>query len=284
MAYKLNDMSQDYIKNILKKYGLSPNFTYGQNFLTDDLVLTDIVDAAKLVSGDAILEIGPGLGTLTQKLLEASKFVLAIEKDKKFFPVLRVLKKEYENFRFEVDDALEFNFQDYFKNEGFKNYKVVANIPYFITGKILRMLMTAPFKPSSITVLAQKEVVQNVIAGPGNLSILAISVQLYGTPKLVSVVPAKSFYPAPKVDSAILHIELFEKPKYTISNEKKFFKILKACFSGKRKQLHNTLVSNLHLEKEFVTKLLTELNIPAMARPQELNIEQWVALVNKLEI
>ncbi len=267
------------LKNLFRKYNLKPNFTYGQNFLIDDFVLQDIVDASGVTSADAVLEIGPGIGNLTRLLCERAGFVLSIEKDDKFFPILHGIKKDYKkNFRFEIADALEYNFQSFFQEQGFKSYKVVANIPYYITGKILQMLLSAKFKPTSVTVLTQKEVARNLVARPGDLGLLAISVQLYGEPKIVQTVLAKSFYPAPKVDSAVVKIDLFKKPKYDIGDEKKFFKILKACFTGKRKQIHNTLVNNLKLEKDLVLKILSDIKIAPSSRPQELSIEQWIEL------
>ncbi len=317
-------MDVESLKRLLRNNGLKPNFTYGQNFLIDDIVLQDIVAAAGLTKGDTVLEIGPGIGNLTKYLCESAGFVLSVEKDPKFHPILHAIKKDHrDNFRFEIADALEFNFEEalaqlqssppfqggvpraaggggWSKHEKIPTtpsanaatpplqegssagYKVVANIPYYITGKILQMFMAAKFKPSSITVLTQKEVAQNIIAKPGHLSILAISVQLFGEPKIIQIVPARSFYPAPKVDSAILKIDLFEKPKYKITDEKRFFKILKACFSGKRKQIHNTLKNNLHLTSEQVVKILSELKIKPEARPQELTIEQWIGLTEKI--
>jgi len=277
-------MDIDQLKNLLRSYGLKPNFTYGQNFLVDDFVLQDIVDAAEVTKADAVLEIGPGIGNLTRALCERAGFVLSLEKDPKFFPVLKAIKKDHQNLRFEIADALEFNFQDFFKAEGYKSYKVVANIPYYITGKILKMLLGAKFKPASVTVLTQKEVARNLAAKAGDLGVLAISVQLFGEPKLVQVVPAKSFYPAPKVDSAIVRINVNKKPKYELEDEKRFFKIVKACFAGKRKQIHNTLVNNLHLDKSTVLQVLSQLKIKPTARPQELSIEQWVELSDKIDM
>lgn len=272
-------MDIDQLKNLLRSYGLKPNFTYGQNFLVDDFVLQDIVDAAEVTKTDAVLEIGPGIGNLTRLLCERAGFVLSLEKDPKFQPLLHAIKKDYrENFRYEIVDALEYNFQDFFKQHGYSSYKVVANIPYYITGKIIKMLCTAKFKPSSITILTQKEVAYNLSSQAGDLSVLAISVQLYGQPKLVQTVLAKSFYPAPKVDSAIVKIEINKKLKYKLEDEKRFFKIVKACFAGKRKQIHNTLVNNLHLEKSEALRILSDLKIKPEARPQELSIEQWVEL------
>ncbi|MBI5530265.1 MAG: ribosomal RNA small subunit methyltransferase A [Candidatus Doudnabacteria bacterium] len=277
-------MNVEQLKNLLRSNGLKPNFTYGQNFLIDEIALQDIVDSAGITNKTAVLEIGPGIGNMTKLLCERAGFVLAIEKDPKFVQILHNIKKDFrKNFRFEIADALEFNFQDFFKDEGFDSYIVVANIPYYITGKILQMLMTAKFKPDSITVLTQKEVAQNVCAKAGDLSVLAISVQLFGTPELVQVVPARSFYPAPKVDSAVLKITLDKKQRYDIADEKRFFKIVKACFSGKRKQIHNTLANNLGIEKTRAMEILSELRIKPASRPQELTIEDWIRLVEKIK-
>lgn len=284
MTLLIKPMDQEQLIQFLKRHNLRPNFTYGQNFLVDDFVLQDIADAADITSEDAILEIGPGIGNLTELLCQRAGLVLSIDKDPKFYPILNVLKKNHpKNFRFEIADALEFNFQDYFKEKGYKSYKVVANIPYYITGKILQMLMTAKFKPSEIIILTQKEVAQNLSAKPGNLSILAISVQLFGQPELVQIVQAKSFFPAPKVDSAVIKIKLFKKPKYEIEDEKRFFKIVKACFQGKRKQIHNTLVNNLGLTKDRALEILAVLKIKPQSRPQELTLEQWVELTKEIK-
>ncbi len=299
-------MDIDQLKKLLRSFNLKPNFTYGQNFLIDDFVLQDIVDAAEVSKDDAVLEIGPGIGSLTRLLCEQAGFVLSVEKDPKFFPILKSVKKDFpENFRFEIADALEYDFQKTLISRGSKTatadinadprsdlrsgsatksagYKVVANIPYFITGKILKMLMTAKNKPTSITILTQKEVARNISAKAGDLSILAISVQLFGKPKIIQTVLAKNFYPAPKVDSAIVKIDLFKKPKYILADEKIFFKIVKACFSGKRKQIHNTLVNNLGLEKNSVLEILSSLKIKPEARPQELSIQEWIELTDKI--
>lgn len=285
-------MNTQDLKDLLKRHRLSPNFTFGQNFLIDDTVTEDILDAAKLSLNDAVLEIGPGVGNLTKNLCEKAGFVLSVEKDPKFFSILKSIKKENKNFWFEIADILEFNYLAQFEKLNIKynlnfrpfalSYKVVANIPYYITGKILRMFFSAKIKPQSIIILTQKEVAQNIVAKKGKLSVLAISVQIFGDPKIISLVPAKSFYPAPKVDSAILKIDLFKKPKYKIEDEKKFFKIVKACFAGKRKQIHNTLTNNLQLNKERVASILSDLKINFAARPQELSIEDWTTLASKI--
>jgi 16S rRNA (adenine1518-N6/adenine1519-N6)-dimethyltransferase len=323
-------MDIEELKNLLRRYRLSPNVTYGQNFLIDEEVLNHIVAAAEITpllpplsrgeikidsppfkggvspsalssgskrGGDAILEIGPGLGNLTRKLLSSGASVLAVEKDPKFLPILKSIKKDFpKTFHYEIADILKF---DYIQSLGSRvegvgnlnskpytqnpiDYKVVANIPYYITGKILQMLVSAKNKPKSITILLQKEVAQSITAQAGDLSILAISVQIFGVPEIVGVVPASSFYPAPKVDSAILSIKLFGKPKFSIADEKKFFSVIKACFAGKRKQIHNTLQNNLRMDKQRVAEILADLKINPLSRPQELTIEDWIKLVHQI--
>jgi 16S rRNA (adenine1518-N6/adenine1519-N6)-dimethyltransferase len=277
-------MKSEDLQNILKRHGLKPNFTYGQNFLLDEAVLDKMLKASNISTDDAVFEIGPGIGNLTQKLCEEAGEVVSVEKDPKFLPILKSLAKNYKNFHFEIADALEFDFQKYFieRGRGEKGYKVVANIPYFVTGKILQVLTSAKFKPKSVTVLMQKEVAERVAAKPGEMSILSVAVQIFGEPTIAGLVGAESFYPAPKVDSAILHIDMFEQPRYEIEDEKKFFSLVKSCFAGKRKQIHNTLNNNYGLDKDVVLKLLDTIGVKPEARPQELSLEQWIALYKNL--
>jgi len=278
-------MNIDNIKQLLKKYNLSPNFTYGQNFLIDDDVLNNIVNTAKVTSIDQILEIGPGIGNLTEKLLATGAKVFSIEKDPKFLPIFKALQKKYPNFEFTIEDFLNFDLLAFSNNlpQVAGRYKAVANIPYYITGKILRKFFNAAKKPAEIVLLTQKEVAKNVIAKAGHMSLLGISVQLYGKPEIIKIVNRESFYPAPKVDSAIIKIEIFKKQKYKISEEQKFFKVVKACFLGKRKQIHNTLVNNLRLEKQQVEEILKKLNINFKSRPQELSVEDWIKLSDMID-
>lgn len=290
-------MEIEQLKILLRNIKIKPNFTYGQNFLVDDEVLEEIIEAAEVTPADTVLEIGPGIGNLTRLLCERAGFVLSVEKDPQFQEILYKIKKDHrDSFRYEIADALTLDYRTALNkltqrdigvpiSDRSASYKLVANIPYYITGKILQMFLNAKNKPTEIVVLTQKEVAENVVAEAGDLSVLAISVQLFGKPEIVKIVPAKSFFPAPKVDSAILKIKLFTEPKYKLSDEKKFFRIVKACFAGKRKQLHNTLTSNLKLPKEKVLEILSSLEINPMARPQELTIEKWIELssmINKI--
>lgn len=286
-------MTIETLHNLMKHYKLNPNKTYGQHFLMDETILEDMIDEAGVKAGDVVLEIGPGIGNLTERLLQHKAKVLSIEKDPQFLPVLKTLEKEkndstkskkqgeLSNFAYELTDALKYNFSDRLKDV---SYKVVANIPYYITGKIVQLFMHAAHKPESLTLLMQKEVAYNIAAKPGSMNLIAISVQLYADAKVVSVVPGHKFHPAPKVDSAVIHITLHKKPKYKVKDEAKLFRILHACFSGKRKQLHNTLTNNLQLQKEYVSDTLTKLKIDPMIRPQALTIEQWIELTDELKI
>lgn len=277
-------MTVETLKSLLKHYKLNPNKTYGQNFLMDETILEDMIDEAEVKAGDTVLEIGPGIGNLTERLLDRAAKVLSIEKDSQFLPVLKSIFAEHNTkektfFSYELTDALTYNFSEKLKGT---SYKVVANIPYYITGKIVQLFLRATHKPESMTLLMQKEVAYNICAQPGSLNLLAISVQLFANPRVVCVVPGHKFYPAPKVDSAVIHIDLPKKAKYKIKDEAKLFRILRACFSGKRKQLHNTLTNNLQLEKKVVETVLAKLKIDSAIRPQQLTIDQWLQLADEL--
>lgn len=279
-------MTIETLKNLLKHYKLNPNKTYGQHFLMDETILEDMIDEAGVKPGDAVLEIGPGIGNLTERLLQHKAKLLSIEKDPQFLNVLKTLSAEHNTkdeqlFSYEVTDILKYNFSDRLKDS---SYKVIANIPYYITGKIVQLFMHAAHKPDSLTLLMQKEVAYNIAAKPGEMNLIAISVQLYADAKVVCVVPGHKFHPAPKVDSAVIHITLHKKPKYKVKDEAKLFRILRSCFAGKRKQLHNTLVNNLQLEKDVVVNVLEKLKIDPAIRPQQLSIEQWIALSDELKI
>ncbi len=275
-------MTIDTLKNLMKRFKLNPNKTYGQHFLMDETILEDMIDEAGVKAGDTVLEIGPGIGNLTERLLQHGVKVISVEKDPQFLPVLKTLEQENkENFSYELTDALKYDFSTRLKDV---SYKVVANIPYYITGKIVQLFMHATHKPESLTLLMQKEVAYNIAAKPGSMNLIAISVQLFADARVVCVVPGHKFHPAPKVDSAVIHITLHKKPKYKIKDEAKLFRILRACFSGKRKQLHNTLTNNLQLDKDLVASTLLKLKIDPMIRPQALTIEQWLQLSDALQI
>lgn len=282
-------MLENDIKQFLKHYKFRPNDLLGQNFLINEDVLDQIVAAADLKKTDQVLEIGAGIGNLTKRLAEKAEFVLSVEKDERYFPILKDelgeslqshtrTPKSKANVRVVFEDVVRFNFQEILE----PGYKVVANIPYYITGKIIEMLVTAKNRPSKIVILIQKEVAERIVAPVGELSILAISVQLFAKTKIAAIVPKEDFYPMPKVDSAILVLDILPEPKFSV-DQKKFFSIIKAAFAGKRKQIHNTLKNNLKLDEQRVSDLLRQAKIDSKARPQELTLEQWHLLYKNLE-
>jgi 16S rRNA (adenine1518-N6/adenine1519-N6)-dimethyltransferase len=273
-------MTTEQLQELLKKYKLSPSKILGQNFLLDDFILQDIVDAAAIKPGQAVLEIGPGITNLARHLIKAAGHVLSVEKDPRFLPLLAELAAENKNFNFEIADILKFNFQAALEN--FPSYLVVANIPYYITGKIIKLFVEAAHKPESLVVLVQKEVAHNITAKAGDLNLLALSVQLEADAKFLMPVPAQKFYPAPKVDSAVIRIDFLKLPRYPEMDRKKLFRVMRACFAGKRKQIHNTLTKNLKLPPEQVEKILKQVGIPAAARPQQIELKDWVALTKAI--
>lgn len=274
-------MTKESLIQLLKSAGIKANKTYGQNFLLNEVFLEDMIEKAGVKKGDWVLEIGPGVSTLTERLLEHGAQVLAVEKDPTFLPILKRVKKDYpDTLRFEQADILKFHFvQNLRKLSGEESpcYKVVANIPYYITGKIIQVLLHAEVKPDSITILVQKEVAQNVVAKQGDLNILGLSVQMYADPEIAFLVPPHNFFPSPKVDSAVLHMKILKKPRVSVP-DKPFFKLIKACFAGKRKQIHNTLANFLHIGKDGAEKFLTTAGIEPTVRPQDLSLLQWEKL------
>jgi 16S rRNA (adenine1518-N6/adenine1519-N6)-dimethyltransferase len=266
----LTDVS--YLKNLFRHYHIRPNDVMGQNFLIDNDVLDEIVKAADLKKTDTVLEVGPGLGVLTQKLAPNVKRLVAVEKDKKLYPILKSNIKEFKNVELVSGDVLKFHIS----KEIPESYKVVANIPYYLTSHLISSLLNLTHKPDLIVFMVQKEVAQRISAKAGELSVLGISVQFYADAETIAAVPKKLFWPAPKVDSAIIRI--VPRNKYNVEDEKLFFRIIKAGFSGKRKQIHNTLKTGFKFSPEQVGKLLYEAKIDSSSRPQEFTIDQWVDL------
>lgn len=261
------------IKKIINDYGLSPSSLNGQNFLIDELVLQTIVETAAIKPGDNILEIGPGLGGLTAALLAAGAKVTAVEKDRQLFAYLKKYFKGEDNLILANEDILKFKVPS-------EPYRIVANIPYSITAKIIKKFTAdATNKPGSMLIMVQKEVGERVAAQPGKLNLLAICAQLYGQVSIIATVPARSFYPAPKVDSCLLLIDKIKaKTPYPIRDLAQFWWVLRVGFAAPRKQLHNNLAAGLKLKTGIIKQALVRLKINEKARAQELSIQQWVEL------
>lgn len=260
---------------VLKRFGLRADKSLGQNFLQDSSALERIARAAEIQSEDSVLEIGPGLGSLTRYLALAAKEVVALELDPDLIPPLRAVLTPYPNVRVAQGDILKTDVSELIHK---KDYLVAANIPYYITSAIMRHLLESEPKPRRIVLTIQKEVAERVCAAPGDLSLLALSVQVYGKPSIASVIPASAFHPTPKVDSAILRVDIYPEPLVPRETLPTFFKLTKAGFSQKRKTLRNSLSSGLHISTKESESMLTAAGIDFMRRAETLSIEEWKGL------
>jgi 16S rRNA (adenine1518-N6/adenine1519-N6)-dimethyltransferase len=260
-------------KNLLTQHGLSPKKSLGQNFIYDDYVLARIVDAAELNPEDDVLEIGPGLGSLTRHLAHAAKRVVAVELDDRLIPIFKEQLDSYANVELVHNDILDVNPAEYFQQE----YKVVANVPYYITGAILRHLLTSRVKPKTVVLTVQYEVAERLTAEPGDLSLLAVSVQFYGRVEIVDKIKAGAFWPRPDVDSAVIRIALYEERVVEPADEDALFKLVKAGFSQKRKQLQKNL-RMIGGDKNEVRQKLELAGIDGRRRAETLNLDEWAAV------
>jgi len=271
---------RDYVRGLLKKYKISPVKWLGQNFLIDEKVLRKIIEAAELSENDIVLEVGPGIGNLTAELAKRVKKVIAIEKDKKMVEILRETLKNFTNIEIIEGDILKINLKPYTS----KPYKVVANIPYYLTSPLIRKFVeTVEVKPQLLVLMVQKEVAQRIVARPPAMSILAVSVQFYAKPEIISLVSKKSFWPSPKVDSAIIKISAFNQRRKSAFNQR-FFKIVRAGFSQPRKQLINNFSKGLEFDKKKVEVWLLKNKIQPNQRAETLNLEDWINLTKSFII
>lgn len=265
---------------LLRRFAIQPKKSLGQNFLVDEAALSRIVAAADLGPADTVLEIGPGLGTLTCRLAEAAGQVIAVELDDRLIPALRYTLAPYRNVKIVHGDILEFNLAELIAPDEKPpvSYKVVANLPYYITSAVLRHLLEAPVRPTLMVLTVQLEVAQRLTAGPGEMSLLAVSVQVYGQPRLVARIKAGSFYPMPKVDSAVVRVDLYEQPVVPLEDLEGFFEVVRAGFSGRRKQLRNALSRGLNRDAQAITLALRQAGINPARRAETLSLEEWVRL------
>ncbi|MBN2098500.1 MAG: ribosomal RNA small subunit methyltransferase A [Dehalococcoidia bacterium] len=264
-------------KALLRQSGLHAKKGLGQHFLVDGRVLGRIVAAADLTPQDTVIEVGPGLGILTQELLQRAGRVMAIEADAEMVSALGELAARSPNLTIIHGDIMHIDPVSLLSspNSMPSSYKVVANIPYYITSALLRHFLEASRQPALLVVMVQKEVGKAIVARPGDMSLLAVSIQFYGKPSIVARVPARSFYPPPKVDSVILRVDVYEKPPVSVPSARAFFETVRAGFSAPRKQLRNSLAQGLAFGAQEAAGLLQRAGIDPRRRAETLSIEEW---------
>lgn len=273
-------------KFILDKYHITANKNLGQNFLIDDEAVTGIIDAAKVSKEDLIIEIGPGLGTLTKELLEKAGKVICIELDKRMMEILEDRFSMYTNFKVINEDVLKVNLKDLIQQEKIKTAKIVANLPYYITTPIIMKLLEDRLDIETITVMIQKEVADRLVTEPGtgDTGAITYAIHYYTEPKRVLEVPNTAFIPAPKVNSSVIQLEILKTPSVKVENEEELFKLIKIAFMQKRKTLINALAnSKKYGNKEQIEKVLRELKIDLQIRAEKLTLEQFAELSNLIE-
>jgi len=271
----MNLLSRAKIKEILEKNDIKPNKSLGQNFLTSQKALKQIIKAADVHSDDLILEIGPGIGVLTKALSRKAKKIIAVEKDSRLVKVLNKTLSNYNNIKIIEKDFLEFDL----KNLKNKNFKVVGALPYSVATAIIRKILEES-SPDSVIITLQKEVAERIVADPPNMSMLAVAVQFYGNPEIVSSISSREFWPQPKVNSCVLKINNILPLDHKLRKfDKKLFKLVKAGFAHPRKKLINSLELRLKPNKEKLKKTLNKANIDPKRRAETLTVNEWIKLV-----
>jgi len=276
-------MGSKEIKELLKEEKISPSRGFGQNFLVSRGILKKIIEFSDISKKDVVLEIGPGTGNLTLELAKNAKIVIAIEKDPRIIPALKKVLKGVKNVEIIQGDILKIIPRQEQYWWGVKNYKVVANIPYYLTSPLIRRFLETENRPSEMILMVQKEVAQRICARPPKMNLLAVSVQFYARPKILAYVSKKYFWPKPKVDSAIIRIIPRDRIQET-SNRDLFFKIVRAGFSQPRKQIINNLSNGLKWSKEDVKGWLFKNNIRPSLRPENLTPVDWQSLAKSYKI
>ena len=276
------------VRRLLEQWDLRPSKGLGQNFLVDQAALDKIVAAAELTPQDIVLEIGAGLGTLTRELARSAAHVVAVELDRRLMPVLRSVLSDLDNVTLVQGDILDLDPASLIQTASnhlpppTPHYKVVANLPYYITSAVLRHLLEASLKPRRMVLTVQREVAERIVAAPGQMSLLAVSVQFYGLPRRLFRIKPGSFYPSPSVESAVVQVDLYTTSPIRVEDPAGFFRVVRAGFSQRRKQLRNCLAAGLGHPPEEVAASLTEAGVDPRRRAQTLSLEEWACVARVL--
>lgn len=269
------------VPELLKRYHLKLQKSLGQNFLADHNALLKIVRDAGVTSDDRVLEIGAGLGGLTRVLAASAGQVTAVEIDRNLFPALKEVTQPFLNVRLIQGDILTIPLATLFSEDG---YLVVANIPYYITSAVIRHLLEAPVRPARLVLTIQREVAERVVQTDEKMSLLSLSVQIYGEARISSQLPAACFYPAPNVDSSVLVVDVYPEPKLSPEGIARLFTLAHAAFNQKRKMLRNSLQPALGGDGDRVLGVLHQAEIDPQRRPETLSVDEWIRLTNAVGV
>jgi 16S rRNA (adenine1518-N6/adenine1519-N6)-dimethyltransferase len=269
------------VRRLLREAGLRPRKSLGQNFLVHEGALRRVAAAADIQPDDLVLEIGAGVGSLTRHLAARARRVVAVEIDPHLIPILRAVLAPFPNASVVQGDILALPPERILGKTDPAGFNVAANIPYYITSAVIRHLVEGPARPRRLVLTVQKEVAERICAGPGKMSLLALSVQYYGRPSIEGKIPADSFFPVPEVDSAIVRVDLEGSPDRTADAADRLFRIARAGFSQKRKKLRNTLSAGLKLPAGRVERILADAGVDSSRRPETLTVAEWRHLAEK---
>ena len=271
---------------VIQKYQFDFRKKFGQNFLIDNHILEKIIEAAELTRDDYVLEIGPGIGTMTQRLAEEAGEVIAVEIDKNLIPILNETLADYDNVTVLNEDILKVDIHKIVEEHGGRPVKVVANLPYYITTPIIMALFESHVPLRSVTIMVQKEVADRMCVGPGTkeYGALSLAVQYYAKPEIITKVPAACFMPRPNVDSTVIRLTRYEKPPVEARDEAWLFAIIRAAFNQRRKTLANGIANaaTVNVNRQQVEAVLAEMGLPAMIRGETLTLEQFAILSDRL--
>ena len=264
------------VKEILRRYNVKPKKSLGQNFLVDPLAFSQIIEAAGVLDEQVVLEIGAGTGGLTRRLAEMAKRVVALELDDRLIPLLTDVLAAYNNVELVQGDIMEQSISDLVGDD---EYVVVANIPYYITSVLIRQLLDASQPPAAMVLTVQREVAERICAIDKKMSMLALSVQVFGAPRIMGYIPAAAFYPSPEVDSAIIRVDLFEAPLIIQDSLELFFDVARIGFRHKRKMLLNALAQSTPYSKDRIREVFVKASIDPQHRAESLQLSEWGSLV-----
>jgi 16S rRNA (adenine1518-N6/adenine1519-N6)-dimethyltransferase len=264
-------------REMLEAFGINPKKSLGQNFMHDPNTIEKIAVTAEIMPDDTVVEVGPGTGELTERLAQSARHVMAIEVDERLQPLLEERFAHHKNVYFIFNDVLKINVAQLV---GAKDYLLVANVPYYITTAILEHVLSSSHRPKRIVITMQYEVAQRICATPGDMSLLAVSVQYYGKPQIVSKLNPAVFWPRPGVDSAVLRVDCYDKPIVDAPSDELFFRVVKAGFSQKRKQLRNSISGGLQVKNSDAGEYLEAAGIDSTRRAETLTLEEWARLAH----